>query len=265
MMKRLLPFIAVVSALALLPSCKTLYPNLMFQQGDYQFFELAQKQYEQYVIKPGDVFTLRVYSRDGFKLVDVLANVRDEQVGGVGVSLNTTDKTDADLTRYIVDNEGFADIPVLGQYFLKGFTEAEIQRALAEKYAGLFVDPYVVFRVVNRRAIVFKGGIGTVVPLNESPTNLLELLAKAGGLDEGTKAYNIKIIRGDFKNPQISLVDLSTIEGIRKADLAIQANDIVYVEKRKRVAFDVFRELTPYLSLLSTVSTILILSIRFGK
>lgn len=265
MMKRLLPFIAVILALALLPSCKTLYPNIMFQQGDYQFFELAQKQLEQYVIRPGDVFTLRVYSRDGFKLIDVLGNVRDDQMAGVGISLSNADVTNAELTRYIVDNEGFANIPVLGQFYLKGFTEAEVERTLAEKYAGLFVDPYVVFRVVNRRAIVFKGGVGTVIQLNESPTNLLEVLAKAGGLDEGTKAYNIKIIRGDFKNPQINLVDLSTVEGLRKADLSIQANDIVYVEKRRRVAADVFREVTPYLSLLSTVTTVIILAIRFGK
>src|SRR5271165_228485 len=63
-------------------SCRTLYPNEMFHQKDYQFFELAKKKVEEYVIEPGDELTLEVYSRDGFKLVDVLG-------GGFGTSSST--------------------------------------------------------------------------------------------------------------------------------------------------------------------------------
>jgi polysaccharide export outer membrane protein len=74
---------------------------------------------------------------------------------------------------------------------------------------------YVIIKVTNRRVFVFKGGGGLVVNLNESPTSLIEVLAKSGGLDRTLKAYKIKIIRGDLKNPEVQLVDLSTIEGAK--------------------------------------------------
>lgn len=260
MMKRLLPFIAIAVALAFLPSCKTLYPNRMFQQGDYQYFELAQKQLDQYVLKPGDVFTLKVYARDGFKLIDVLGMSMSDRMAGLSQG-NTVDES----AKYQVDVEGFAKLPILGQFYVKGFTEAELERMLAEKYAGLFVDPYVIVRASNRRVFVFKGSLGQVVPLNETPTSLIEVIAAAGGLEEGTKAYNIKIIRGDLQNPQISLVDLSTIEGMRKAELAMQTNDIVCIDKRRKVVSDVLREAAPYFSLITTVSTLIFLVIRLGK
>ena len=60
-------------------------------------------------------------------------------------------------------------------------------------------------------------------------TTLFEALAQAGGLNGG-KAYKIKIIRGDLRNPQIFLVDLSTIKGVVKSDFVLQANDIIYIE-----------------------------------
>lgn len=90
-------------------------------------------------------------------------------------------------------------------------------------------------------------------------------MQKSGGLNDGTKAYNIKIIRGDYKNPQVNLVDLSTLEGLRKADLAMQSNDIVYIEKRQKVVSDVLKELAPYFSILTSISTIIALSVSFGK
>ena len=40
----------------------------------------------------------------------------------------------------------------------------------------------------------------------------------------------IKIIRGDLKNPTIYLVDLSTLEGMKDANLFMQAGDIIYFE-----------------------------------
>ncbi|MFN8322090.1 MAG: polysaccharide biosynthesis/export family protein [Chitinophagales bacterium] len=264
-MRKYFSFFLFGVVLLFLPSCKVLYPNLMFKQKDYQFFELAQKQMDQYVIQPGDALTLKVYSRDGFKLVDVLNNVRSGSELGVSMNTTNTNTSLSDDTRYLVDNEGFANIPVLGDFYVKGYTEAELQRVLSEKYSNLFVDPYVICRVVNRRVFVFKGGLASVVELNETPTNLLEVIARAGGLTDGTKAYNIKVIRGDYKNPQVNLVDLSTLEGLRKADLAMQPNDIVYIEKRQKVVSDIFKELAPYISILTSLSTIIALSVSFGK
>jgi hypothetical protein len=46
----------------------------MFQQKDYQVFELKDKLIEEYVIKPGDDLTLTFVTRDGEALIIIETN-----------------------------------------------------------------------------------------------------------------------------------------------------------------------------------------------
>lgn len=233
----------------------------MFQQKDYQFFELAKKQIDEYVIQTGDQFSLHAYSRDGFKLIDVLGGTSGTS-GGVNVVGNQQGNNYG--VTYLVDNEGFARLPIIGEFYVKGYSETELEKILAEKYSNLFVNPYVVVTVANRRAFVYRGSVASVVPLNEAPTNLFEVIAKSGGIPGELKSYNIKIIRGDLKNPQISVVDLSSIEGMRNADLIVQSNDIIYIEPRRRPASDVLKELAPVFAWASTILTTIALIKTFS-
>lgn len=267
MIKKLHYFLGIL-VLFSTSSCRVLYPNEMFKQKDYQFFELAKKKVEEYVIQPGDELTLEVYSRDGFKLVDVLG-------GGMGtttistptsaLSTNTTSTSSGPSTTtirhtYLVDKEGFAKIPVLGMLYVKGYTQNELETQLAQRYAALFVNPFVILKVANRRVFVFRGEVASVVELNNAPTSLPEVLAKAGGISRQLKAYNIKIIRGDLANPQVRIINLSTLEGLRTADLTVQSNDIIYVEQKRTVINDALILLTPIFSAFTTAVSVVVLA-----
>jgi len=216
---------------------------------DYEYFELAQKQIDQYLVQAGDELTVEIFSRDGFSLVDI--------IGGSGGKEGRS--------TYLVDRDGFARIPVLGDFYVKGYTESELERVLEEKFAGLFVDPYVILKVVNRRVVVFKGSTASVVSLKRTPTTLFEVLASSGGLSSQLKAYKIKIIRGDLKNPEVHLVDLSTLEGVRKTDLIVQGNDIIYVEERKNYVNDIFGIISPYITSITGLATIITLATTLGR
>lgn len=255
-------FLWVFIALMGMNSCKLFYPNQMFKQKDYQYFEFAHKKMEEYLIEPGDQLTLHVYSRDGFRLIDVLGgNVS----GGSTNSSSSGGGTGVTQITYLVDNEGFAKLPILGDFYVKGYSHLQLEKELAQKYATLFVDPYVVIKVTNRRVFIFKGGAGSVVSLNEAPTSLVEVLAKSGGLDRTLKAYKIKVIRGNVKNPEVHLIDLSTLEGLRTADLTMQPNDIVYVEDRKSIIRDALLEATPVFSVVTTLVSFVLLIKTLGK
>lgn len=250
-MKYKLLFFIAIALLLTLSSCRVLYPNQMFRQKDYQYFDMANKVVDGYLIQPGDQFTLQIFARDGFRLIDVLGSSSGQTPMGASqrrAGFNFT-----------VDQEGFVKLPVLGDFFVSGHTETSLERVLAEKYAGLFVDPWVSLRVSNRRAFVVRDGSTNIVPLDEVPINIIELIARSGGMDSRTKAYKIKVIRGDVKNPQIYMVDLSTLEGIQKADLSVQPNDIIILERRRQYVTDVLREITPYTSAVTTILTLIIL------
>jgi len=251
-------------------SCRTLYPNEMFKQKDYQFFELAKKKIEEYVIEPGDELTLEVYSRDGFKLVDVLGGGLNSSqssssgasgVSGESISTSTTGSASGSTIirhTYLVDKEGFAKLPVLGMLYVKGYTQNELETLLAQRYAALFVNPFVILRVTNRRVFVFRGETASVVDLNNAPTSLPEVLAKAGGLTRSLKAYNIKIIRGDLANPEVRIINLSTLEGLRTADLIVQSNDIIYVEQKRTAVNDALILAAPIVGVLSSTLALIV-------
>ena len=238
----------------------------MFKQKDYQFFELAKKKVEEYVIQPGDELTLEVFSRDGFKLVDVLGGSLNVN-GATGTG--TTNQATTVKREYLVDKEGFAKLPVLGVLYVKGYTQNELENQLAQRYAALFVNPFVVLRVTNRRVFVFKGDAAVVVDLNNAPTSIIEVLAKSGGLARDLKAYKIKIIRGDLANPQVWILDLSTLEGLRSADLIVQSNDIIYIEQKKAIFNDTAAQITavfsPILTLVGIVVSFVAISTTFKK
>lgn len=267
MIKKLHYFLGVL-VLFSTSSCRILYPNEMFKQKDYQFFELAKKKVEEYVIEPGDELTLEVYSRDGFKLVDVLggglssaaptAPTSALSAGSVSTSSGPTSGTVRHT--YLVDKEGFAKLPVLGMLYVKGYTQNELETQLGQRYASLFVNPFVILKVSNRRVFVFRGEMASVIELNNSPTSLPEVLAKAGGLSRQLKAYNIKIIRGDLANPEVRIINLSTLEGIRTADLTVQSNDIIYVEQKRTVINDGLILLTPVFTAFTTVVSVIVLA-----
>lgn len=232
-----------------------IFPNRMFKKGNYEYFNVGQQVIEQYTIQKGDLLTLEIYSREGFDLIDVLPN----ETGGGSSALNRESTGGVGKMVYLVEQDGYVELPLFGRTYALGYTENELEDLIEEKCTAIFNQPYAVLKVANRRAFVFKGSEASVVSLNEGPTTLLEVIASSGGIGKDLKAYNIKVLRGDLSNPEIIEVDLSTMEGLQNADLIVQTNDVVYIEQRMRFAGTAIREVTPFLSLVSTLATVIIL------
>jgi polysaccharide export outer membrane protein len=232
-------------------SCKLIYPNLMFKKkkGDGIEYVKAQREnlIDEYVIQPYDMFQLQVFTREGMDIVDVLSqgNV-NLRAGGMVAGRGGIP--------FLVEKDGRVEIPILGMVPVQGLTENQLEDQLEEEFAYYFVDPFVRVTVTNRRVFIFRGSQGGIVALREHPTTLFEVLAQSGGIPPNLKAYDIKIIRGDLKDPEVYRVDLSTFQGMKEAELIVQTNDIIYIDPRRRFVRDLTGELA---SLLSSVGVIL--------
>ena len=78
-----------------------------------------------------------------------------------------------------------------------------------------------------------------------------------GGLGGDAKAAQIKVIRGDKENPDVYLIDLSTIAGMKDGSMVLQANDIIYVEPRIKALVEIISEISPIVSLVSVTTSLL--------
>jgi polysaccharide export outer membrane protein len=221
----------------------------------YQYAQFPPSQPVEYKIAPNDILSFQIFSNDGFKIIDVTTlsegggqNYLQNGMGGL---------------RYHVEFDGTVKMPLLGHVSLNGLTVRQAESFLEEKFSSFYNKPFVLLEVVNRKVTIFPGNEGgaKVVPLVNENTTLLEALATAGGIANSGKAYNVKLIRGDLKNPQVYLIDLSTIEGMKHADLVLQSNDIIYVEPSLRIDKEIISEILPYLTFITTT----ILFVEFLK
>jgi polysaccharide export outer membrane protein len=226
---------------------KSINPSVMFKApSNYTYNEQQTLTNIEYKIVPNDIIGVSVYTNDGFKLIDLTTSA-------VSVTA-TTSGVSGVSTKYTVDIEGYVRLPIIGRVKIRDLTIREAEKMLEQQYATYYNKPYVILSVLNRRVLVFTGtgGIGKVVPLENENTSLVEALALAGGITETGKAFKIKLIRGDTRNPQVTLIDLSTIEGLKQTNMLLQANDIIYVEPVPRISQGILAQITPIIGILTS-------------
>ncbi len=248
-MRKLLFLFCIVT----MTGCSWLYPSIMLRAPhNYPYAKLNDSISNiEYKISVNDIITLRLYSQDGFRLIDYSSIIDNN--AGAAVNYTTT-------TEYIVEPDGTIRFPVLGRVLITGYTIREATQMLEQKFSQYYIKPFIILSVTNRRVIVFPGDPGSakVVPLTNNNTTLMEVLAGMGGLTVNGKAKQIKLIRGNPNKPDIYLIDLSKIEDIKEAYTIMQEGDIVYVTPQRQVVSDVVNKLTPSISALSVVLSLVV-------
>ncbi|RZJ58037.1 MAG: polysaccharide export protein EpsE [Hymenobacter sp.] len=228
-----------------------------------------------YRIQPNDFLDVRVYTNKGERIIDPNGELGFGSPAGQTSSLGargrsaTVSRTggggSGNALELLVQANGLVALPIIGQARLSGLSLRQADSTLQKLYSAYYVEPYVQTRVTNNRVIVFSSPGGVVVPLANDNMNLLEVLALAGGVDAagsngggglyryGGNMSNIRIIRGDLKNPQVEQIDLSTIAGMRRANLQMEPNDIVYVEPVRRRFLEGLSDVSPVLAAFGTI------------
>ncbi|MFA7402137.1 MAG: polysaccharide biosynthesis/export family protein [Bacteroidales bacterium] len=241
-------FICLISIALLATSCKVFLPSRMLHvTSKDQISAFNQEEHiQQYRIAPNDILKINVYYQNGEDFLDMfsMADIR---------TMTTSSNPNTGI-EFLVEYDGNIKLPYLGYVKIDSMTLREAVLYLEEAYSKYLNNPMVRLQVTNKRVTIFPGGTGgtaKVINLMNNNTTLIEALALAGGIQDG-KAYKIKLIRGDLKNPTIYQIDLSTVDGLKQADLVLQANDIIYVEPAK-VLTQFMKEFNPYLSLANTI------------
>jgi polysaccharide export outer membrane protein len=232
-----------------------LNPSLMFKTPDgYKYSTARDTIVPEYKISPNDRFTFNLATNDGYKLIDfgiqagsgTSTGSAGGGTGGVGGSTTMT---------YLVDKDGYAKLPILDKVLMQGKTVPEAEKFLEDLYSEDYISPFIYLKITNKRVLVFpgEGGVGQTVNLENDNTSLLEALAIAGGIRPTGKAFRIKLIRGSLSNPQIFLIDFSTVESMKSGDMVMQANDIIYVEPIRNTSNGILAQLSPVVGIITAI------------
>jgi polysaccharide biosynthesis/export protein len=222
--------------------------NLMFKSKDYEVIkeDIPIAPTETYRIAPDDKFVFTLFANDGKRIVDMMSGISED--GTVGRAAAGTQ------IPYWVQPTGIADLPIIGLVKLAGLTIPEAQDTLALRFSKYYNQPYVQVEITNQRVIVFpgNGGDAKVVPLVNNNTTLMEALAMAGGITERGRANRVKVMRLTEDGRKVYEINLSKIEGLKYADMVVQAHDYIYVEPTRQLSRELVKELLPIISIITS-------------
>lgn len=222
-----------------------------------------------YRIQPNDYLNVRVFTNKGERLIDPNGELQfgtpasgSTLISRPATGARNTTSAGGTGSDYLVQADGKVRLPIVNEVSLGGLTLLEADSVLKVKYDKYYVESFVRTAVTNNRVIILGASGGQVIPLNNDNMNLLEVLALAGGVDAsvgaagryGGRVDNIRIIRGDLKNPQVQFIDLSTLEGMRRGNLQVEPNDIIYVQPVRRPFLEGLTDAAPAIGIIGTVT-----------
>ena len=132
---------------------------------------------------------------------------------------------------YIVDDQGYIMLPMLGRFLVKDKTTSEISREMVELISKDVKDPHVRVDLVNFSVDV----MGEVKNPQRTYSGrekftVLDALAQCGDLTEFAKRDRVFVIRTENGKCDYHRLDLNSSEVFNNPYFYLRQNDVIYVE-----------------------------------
>ena len=247
-------FLLVSFVMVLLQSCSSYRSNIILQTKpeDLNWQQTFEKVVVENPIKLGDKLQFSVFTNQGESIIDPSGNA--VAIKNYGDANNNA----IDKPSYDVLESGICHFPLIGKVAVLGLKTSQLDSVLSSKYEQFYNGVYVLSKVVNKKIVVLGGSGSKIIPYTTNMT-LLEAIALYGGLDEQTKGANIRVIRGDLKNPEVTVVNLKTIADMKKSIVNLRPDDVVYIEPIRRPGTEAFRDNLYIFNIIQVITTLSVL------
>ena len=206
-----------LTAVTLIASCTS--PRKMSYLRDLEFnTPYPAKPAPELMLQKGDRLDIRVFSST------------PELTAPFQMRSATAEASAGDL--YTVDREGYIDFPALGLVHVEGKTLKETEQTLAGmiQSRGYIKEPTVRVTLANFTVTVVGSAGNTVIPVEDSNINLLQVIAKTGGTRENNNIRNVTVVRTEEGIRTAYKVNLQSRELFDSPVFYLQQHDIVYVK-----------------------------------
>ncbi|MDP4271416.1 MAG: polysaccharide biosynthesis/export family protein [Bacteroidota bacterium] len=220
----------------LLTSCQV-NKKLVLMQGLGENVNLATARLDSLpepVIKNGDLLYIDVYtlSMEASAPYNKLGMV---EPGATSNLLNTrNNNSNSTVNAYLVDKNGEIEFPVIGKLKVVGMTHYQLEDFIRKQTYPRFLkeNPIVTVRFQGFSVFIMKElGGATEVTTTKERINILEAIAKAGGLSITSRRDNVLVIRENQQGKrEVFRVDLTDKNLIYSPYYYLQQNDLVYIE-----------------------------------
>ena len=211
-------------------------------------------------IQPRDLLRIQVLSVDP----EAAAPFNDAAgSGGGGGGLGQANNQNLQLlTGYLVDEDGFIDIPLLGRIEAAGQTVESLQFLIRGRLEKYLVDPVVNVRYLNFKVTVLGEVVQPgVIPLPNSRVTVLEAIGLAGDLTDYADRNSVLVVREQDGKRSFKRLNFQNDEVFSSDYYYLKQNDVIYVNPiraRTATVSDPAQRFVTYLAPVLSVATLII-------
>lgn len=261
-LKRIIPHLLILLLSVILFSCSSTQKIKYFQDipDSGALNKIANIEYQEPKIQIDDILTVLIETVDpSATMVINTGNVSTVNTGtmvGVPNPLSQQSSTSG----YLVDKEGYIELPVLKRIKVAGLTTAQAKELIRAAAVKFYNDPTVIVRYANFK-ISITGEVakpGTYIIPNEK-VSILDALALAGDLTIYGKRENVLLLR---ENPDGSKmpyrINLKKSDIMSQPSYYLRQNDLIYVQPSNSKAAATDAAQARNYTLIGSVLTVLI-------
>lgn len=248
--------LVILMTLFFLSSCNTYHNIPYFQElKTSASVEEPVKNYSPLTIQPADVLGIHVNSRN------------PESAAIFNYNLSRTNNTYSDngqnspVTGYMVDEDGFIHLPLIGKRKAAGLTVSELREQITTELLKLYRDPVVNVRILNFKVAVYGDVLRPdIYTLQNERTTITQALSLAGDLNITAMRKRVFLVREENGSRRFIPIDLTSKKVFESPYFYLKNNDEIYVQpdKTKYATVDRgYRTATLVLSGLSIIAIVL--------
>lgn len=172
-------------------------------------------------------------------------------------SISVTEQS-ADLVSYIVDGDGYIQIPYAGKILVAGKTLAMVTDEMDRLLKGYIADAAITVKMINNYVSL----LGEVqrpgkYPIYKERLNIFQALAMAGDLNEYSNRQKIQLIRQTPDGNIIKEFSVNDRSIMASEFFYVMPNDVIYAKPMKGKFFQM--NAFPYSVLLSAITTFVLM------
>lgn len=180
----------------------------------------------------------------------------------------TTTGTFQSTGGYLVNTDGFIQLPILGNIKVLGITKKKLKEQITDMLVEkkLLIDPIVSIRHLNFEVTVI-GEVGkpSVITVPSEQLSLLKALGLAGDITIYGNKDNVLLIRESNGKRVVKRINLNSTNFLTSSYYYLQPNDVLYVEANKNRVASASRTRQNLPLILSSLSIVVIVLDRLIK
>jgi polysaccharide export outer membrane protein len=237
-LKKISLYFSIVLLSALLFSCSSTTKVRYFQDipDSGKLKDIAKVEYIEPKIQVDDILTIIIQTLD--PTAAQIINAGNVTASGTGAMVGAANFNQQTTSGYLVDKNGYVDLPVAGKVKLIGLTTPQAKEVIRKAAAEQFKVQAVIVRYANFKISV-TGEVnkpGTYIMPNEK-VSILDAIALAGDLTIYGKRENVLLLRENQDGTKTPYrINLKKSEVLYAPYFYLRQNDALYVEPTKAKA-----------------------------